>query len=62
MKHTEPELITQKLLDELHRIIPYDSDHLPAEIELIEVFSQRYPNLLQWPVLIQHFIAHATGG
>ena len=47
MKHTEPELITQKLLDELHRIIPYDSDHLPAEIELIEVFSQRYPNLLQ---------------
>jgi acetate kinase len=47
MKHTEPELITQKLLDELHRIIPYDSDHLPAEIELIEVFSQRYPNLMQ---------------
>jgi acetate kinase len=47
MKHTEPELITQKLLDELHRIIPYDSDHLPAEIELIEVFSQRYPDLLQ---------------
>lgn len=47
MKHTEPEIITQKLLDELHGIIPYDSDHLPAEIELIEVFSQRYPNLLQ---------------
>lgn len=47
MKYTEPELITQKLLDELHRIIPYDSDHLPAEIELIEVFSQRYPNLAQ---------------
>ena len=47
MKHTEPELITQKLMDELHRIIPYDSDHLPAEIELINVFSQRYPNLKQ---------------
>jgi len=47
MKHTEPELITQKLLDELHRIIPYDSDHLPAEIELIEVFRKRYPNLSQ---------------
>jgi len=47
MKHTEPELITQKLLDELHLIIPYDSDHLPAEIELIEVFGQRYPNLSQ---------------
>jgi acetate kinase len=47
MKHTDPELITPKLLNELHRIIPYDSDHLPAEIELIEVFSQRYPNLKQ---------------
>ena len=47
MKHTDPELITNELLDELHRIIPYDSDHLPAEIELIEVFSQRYPNLSQ---------------
>jgi len=47
MKHTEPELITRKLLDELHLIIPYDSDHLPAEIELIEVFIHRYPNLKQ---------------
>jgi acetate kinase len=47
MKHTDPELITDDLLKELHRIIPYDSDHLPTEIELIEVFSQRYPNLAQ---------------
>jgi len=47
MKHTEPELITQKLLDELHRITTYDPDHLPAEIELIEAFSQRHPKLLQ---------------
>ncbi len=47
MKHTDPELITRKLLDELHDIIPYDSDHLPAEIELIAVFSQRYPDLKQ---------------
>ena len=47
MKHTEPELITQELLDELHSIIPYDSDHLPAEIELIEAFIQCHPNLKQ---------------
>ena len=47
MKHTEPELITQNLLDELHRISPYDPDHLPAEIELIEAFSQRHPKLAQ---------------
>jgi len=47
MKHTKPELITQELLDELHRISPYDMDHLPAELELIEVLRQRYPKIPQ---------------
>jgi acetate kinase len=47
MKHTEPERITQELLNELHRISPYDIDHLPAEIELIESLRQRYPKLPQ---------------
>ncbi len=47
MKHTEPEIVTPKLLKELHRISPYDPDHLPGEIELIEAFHQRYPKLPQ---------------
>jgi acetate kinase len=47
MKYTEPERITQELLDELHRISPYDPDHLPREIELIEAFRQRHPKLPQ---------------
>ena len=47
MKHTEPEMVTQELLDELHRIRPYDPDHLPREIELIEAFRQRHPKLPQ---------------
>jgi len=47
MKHTEPERITQELLNELHRISPYDTDHLPAEVELIEALRQRYPKLSQ---------------
>lgn len=47
MRHTEPELITQELLDELHRIGPYDPDHLPREIELIEAFCRRHPQLPQ---------------
>ena len=47
MKHTEPELVTLKLLDELRRISPYDPDHLPGEIKLIEVLQQRYPKLKQ---------------
>ena len=47
MQHTAPELVTQELLDELHRISPYDPDHLPSEIELIETFRQRHPKLPQ---------------
>ena len=47
MQHTAPELVTQELLDELHRISPCDPDHLPSEIELIETFRQRHPKLPQ---------------
>ena len=35
------------MLDELHRITPYDPDHMPREIELIEAFRQRHPQLPQ---------------
>jgi acetate kinase len=38
MKHTAPELVTQELPEELHRIRPYDPEHLPREIQLIEAF------------------------
>ena len=47
MQHTAPELVTRELLDELHRISPYDPEHLPREIELIEAFRQRHPKLPQ---------------
>ena len=47
MKHTEPEIVTSELLAELHRISPYDPDHLPREIELIEAFRVRHPKLPQ---------------
>ena len=47
MHHTAPELVTQELLEELHRISPYDPDHLPSEIELIETFRQRHSKLPQ---------------
>jgi acetate kinase len=47
MTHTAPEIVTQELLDELHRIRPYDPEHLPREIELIEAFRQRHPQLPQ---------------
>jgi len=47
MKHILPEIVSQDLLDELHRISPYDPGHLPREIELIEAFRQRHPKLPQ---------------
>ena len=47
MTHTEPEPITDGLLDELRRIEPYDPDHLPCEIELIEEFRRRHPGVPQ---------------
>jgi acetate kinase len=47
MKHLQPEIVTPKLLDELRWIRPYDPDHLPREIELIEAFRLRYPQLPQ---------------
>lgn len=47
LKYTEPVRVTQELLDELHRISPYDPDHLPQEIGLIEALRRRYPELPQ---------------
>jgi acetate kinase len=47
MKHSKPERITPKLLAELRRIMPYDPDHLPREIALIEAVRRRHPELSQ---------------
>ena len=47
MHHVEPERITPMLLAQLHRIVPYDPEHLPREIELIEAFNRHYPELPQ---------------
>ncbi len=47
MAHTAPELITPELLNELRRVAPYDPEHLPLELELIEAIRQRHPTLPQ---------------
>jgi len=47
MTRSEPEQVTAELLDELHRITPYDPEHLPLEIELIVAIRQRHPTLPQ---------------
>ncbi|HYJ65458.1 MAG TPA: hypothetical protein VEV62_17075, partial [Parafilimonas sp.] len=47
MKHTEPEEITNELLNELKMISSYDPEHLPGEIKLIEIFKKRFPSIKQ---------------
>jgi acetate kinase len=47
MKHSAPERVTTKLLAELRRLTPYDPDHLPIEIALIEAFQKWRPKLPQ---------------
>jgi acetate kinase len=47
MLHTAPERVTTALLNELKRIIPFDPEHMPREIELIEALRRRYGQLPQ---------------
>ena len=45
--HTDPARVATQLLDELRRITPFDPEHLPAEIALIEAVAARHPSLPQ---------------
>jgi acetate kinase len=47
MQHSAPERITPELLAELKRITPYDPEHLPRELELIEGVARAHPRLAQ---------------
>ena len=47
MQHAEPERVTRELIDELRRIEPYDPDHLPLELELIDTWQRRDPGVPQ---------------
>jgi acetate kinase len=47
MLHTQPERVTPALLQQLRRITPYDPEHLPREIALIEALQQRFPGVPQ---------------
>jgi acetate kinase len=42
MLHTAPERVTAELLAELRRITPYDPEHMPRELELIEALQRAY--------------------
>jgi acetate kinase len=45
--YSKPQRITAEMIEELHRLSPFDPDHLPEEIQLTEAFHRRFPNLPQ---------------
>ena len=45
--YSEPQLVSADLLQELHRLSPFDPEHLPEEILLIDAFQRRFPALSQ---------------
>ena len=47
MQYTKAQKISDELLHELKKIFPYDPEHLPVEIKLIEIFAKRHPALIQ---------------
>jgi acetate kinase len=47
MHHTHTEIIDEDLLIELNQIKEYDPDHIPAEIEMIQLIKKQYPDLMQ---------------
>jgi len=47
IEQTKPQEITPELLSYLKKISPYDPEHLPEEIKLIELFGKRHPALKQ---------------
>ena len=47
MRHSAPELVTPELITDLRRNVPFDPQHLPLEIELMETIAKRHPALPQ---------------
>jgi len=46
-KYKKPQRITTEMIEELHRLSPFDPEHLPEEILLTEAFYRRFPDLPQ---------------
>jgi hypothetical protein len=54
-KYSKPQRITAEMITELHQLSPFDPEHLPEEILLIEAFLRRFPELLKWRVSTRLF-------
>ena len=45
--YSKPQRITEKMVEELRRLSPFDPEHLPEEILLTEAVHRRFPDLPQ---------------
>src|SRR5665213_2730693 len=46
-QHSEPERVTHELVEALFVLSPYDPEHMPMEILIVDAFHRQYPNLSQ---------------
>ena len=46
-RYREPQRVDATMLEELRRISPFDPEHLPSEIALLEAFAGKYPAVPQ---------------
>jgi acetate kinase len=44
-KYAAPQSVTPVLLDEIRKLEPFDPEHLPAQVSLIELLQQRLPDI-----------------
>jgi acetate kinase len=46
-QHSEPEKVTHELVEALFKLSPYDPEHMPMEILIVDAFHRQFPNLSQ---------------
>ena len=54
-KYSEPQLITDEMIQDIRRLIPFDPEHLPEEVLLTEAVRRRFPDLPQVACFDTHF-------
>jgi acetate kinase len=47
MRYREPQQVDADMIQELRRLSPFDPEHLPAEIAVLEAFAKHYPGTSQ---------------
>jgi acetate kinase len=46
-QYSEPQKVTHELVEALFKLSPYDPEHMPMEILIVDAFHRQFPNLSQ---------------